>query len=304
MERFLYSHQDLGHDAGNHQSEQDRAIALLVAFYPHASALITSPDTTPPPVPELRAVFAAMTHDSDAQKQLLILEELFSRRDMGNVFQYLKTSWRMDKQQVTTVITGHERFAQITQALLPHQDTYRFPLGVLLAHYTQTTLPDAWKAQLHPHMLANVMKPSLTERIPEWYLCNASEQYLLKAMDDTAVTNVSDVLLVKHVGRLAGLCVMNATSTEGTFVRGNWYAPIETDLRQRLRDAHDSGTARLSDARGTWTVMRSVINYAGIDANDIVNQAEDCLISLPEQLPGLINYYRRGEYRREHEENY
>jgi hypothetical protein len=148
------------------------------------------------------------------------------------------------------------------------------------------------------------MKSSLTGRIPEWYLCNASEQYLLKAIDDTAVTNVNDVMLVKHVGRLAGLCAINATTPEGTFVRGNWYAPIEQDLRQRLRDAHDSGTSRLSDARGTWTLMRSVIDYAGIDASDIVNQAEDCLVSLPEHLPDPINYYRRKEFRREYEQNY
>jgi hypothetical protein len=148
MERFLYSHQDLGHESGNHQPEQNRAIALLVAFYPHVSALVTSPDTTPPPVQELRTVFAAMAHDSDAQKQLLVLEELFSRRDMGNVFQYLKTSWNMDQQQVTTLIAGHERFAQFTQALLPHQDTYRFPLAVLLSHYTTATLPIPCQTQL------------------------------------------------------------------------------------------------------------------------------------------------------------
>jgi hypothetical protein len=208
----------------------------------------------------------------------------------------------MTQGETAKTIKEHERFPQIIETLLPQQETYRFPLAVLLAHYTTATLPIPWQEKLQSQFVSEDIKASLTEHIPQWFLCGTSENYLIRAMDDEAVTDVNGIMLVKHMGRLAGLCVMNATTPQGTFIRGNWYAPIEQNMREIIRNAHDSRIASLSISGGTWTLMRTLTDYAGIPAEDIVNRAEDCLTSLPDQLPNTIDGYTRAEYRTGYEE--
>lgn len=302
MERFRFSHLDHAQEGAKSQPEQDSVAQLLV--YPHVSRLISSTDTAQPLVPELRSVVSFITKDQDAKQQLSVLNELFAQNSMNDVYRYLFTHQSMSQDEVARMIMEHRRFPQVIETFLPQQETYRFPLAAMLSHYTTATLPDHWKDLLQPRLLSESMKPSLIERIPGWFLCESSESCLIRAMDDGAVTGVNEVMLVKHVGRLAGLCVMNAASPEGSFVRGNWYAPVGENVRQQLRDAHDNGIAHLSFSGGTWTLMRSSIDYTGIDASDIINQAEDCLDSLPEHLPQSINGGTRAIYRVGYEEAY
>jgi hypothetical protein len=303
MERFPYNHPEHGDDAGRSHPEQEVPVAQLLKSYPHLSALTFHEHKLPTQLLDLTDVFAAIGKEHDAQQQLAVLEELFAEQNMGDIFRHLYQDQSLERDLVVQMLRTNEHFAHFTQALLPLQDDYPFPLAVLLSHYTQAALPAQWYQHLQPRLVPEPIKPSLTERIPEWYLCDMSEPYLIQAMDNQAVTNVNDVLLVKHVGRLAGLCVMTATSDAGTLLRGNWYAPVDKAIRQQLQNAHDSGTA-YQRMGGTWTLMRSLTSYAGIDASDIVNRAEDCLVSLPDQLPGRIENATRQHFRQTHEQDF
>lgn len=304
MERFRYSHADHGHEAAP-QPDWDTLVANLQVMYPQVAARIATPDGNlhlPAPLPEIRPVVSSIVKDVDAERQLGILDQLFAQNSIGDVYAHLFTRQGMYQEEAARLITEHERFPQVIETLLPQQGTYRFPLAVLLAHYTTATLPIPWQEKLQSQFVSEDMKASLTEHIPQWFLCGTSENYLIRAMDDEAVTDVNGIMLVKHVGRLAGLCVMNASTPQGSFIRGNWYAPIEQHIREIIRNAHDRGISSLSISGGTWTLMRSVTDYAGIPAEDIVNRAEDCLTSLPDQLPNIIDGYTRAEYRTDYEE--
>lgn len=304
MERFVYySHSNDGQEAQQPQQEQDIAQELYIP-YPQLARLISPIDKAQPAIPELREVFAALGKESDGEKQLDVLDELFAQKSMNDVYHHLLASWGMYQKEISTFIKTNEHYLQFTEALLPHQDRYRFPLAILLSHYTAATLPMPWQQQLQSRFVSEAMKPSITERIPQWSLCSSSEQYVIRAMDDSAVTDVNGIMLVKHVGRLAGLCVINATTPEGTFIRGNWYAPVEKEMREVIRNAHDYGIGHLSIDGGTWTLIRNLTDYAGIEASDIVNQAEDCLTSLPNNLSKHINGHTRAEYRTRYEESY
>lgn len=306
MERFLHSHADHGHEAAP-QPDWDTLASNLQVLYPQIAARIATSDGRPQisaPVPELRAAVSSILKDTNAEKQLGILDQLFEQNRIGDMYDHLFTRHGMTQQEAVRFITEHERFPQVIEALLPQQEAYPFPLAILLSHYTTATLPIPWQEKLQSQFVSENMKASLTERIPYWFLCGTSEKYLIQAMDDGAVTDVNGIMLVKHVGRLAGLCVMNATTPQGSFIRGNWYAPIEQNMREIIRNAHDHGIASLSISGGTWTVMRGLTEYAGVPAEDIVDRAEDCLTSLPDQLPDTINGYTREEYRGDYEEGF
>jgi hypothetical protein len=304
MERFIYySHADHGQEAERPPQEQDTAQNRYM-LYPQLTRLISPKDQAQPAIPELREVFAVIGKESDGEKQLDILDEVLAQHKMNDVYHHVLASWGMYQKELSAFIKTNEHYPRFTEALLPHQDQFRFPLAVLLSHYTTATLPMPWQKQLQSQFVSKDMRASVTEKIPQWHLCSSSEQYVIRAMDDSAVTDVNGVMLVKHVGRLAGLCVINATTPEGTFIRGNWYAPVEQQMREVIRNAHDCGIGHLSISGGTWTLIRTVTDYAGIEVSDIVNQAEDCLTSLPNHLTDRINEYTRADYRRHNQESY
>lgn len=98
-----------------------------------------------------------------------------------------------------------------------------------------------------------------------WYLCTLSEQYLEQALtNEGTVTVVNNALVVKPVGKLAGLCIQDVMGPNGEvlFKKGSWYCPVG-ECRQELLDNFGLGNAmfgvgktRITMPRSSWSLMR------------------------------------------------
>lgn len=91
---------------------------------------------------------------------------------------------------------------------------------------------------------------------PVWSLCETSEQRLMRAVEEGAVTVVEPGLAVKFVGRLTAFCFESFSTKTGTFVKNNWYSPVSTNLRSSLAINFDQGVRRIHAISGTWELMR------------------------------------------------
>jgi len=135
---------------------------------------------------------------------------------------------------------------------------------------------------------------------PDWNLCNSSEDRLQSAIENRAVVSAGSGLLVKFEGRLTALCYKSFATKRGTFLEGNWYSPVDRDLRDSLLEAHDTGDPRPDLSQGRWLLIR------GKDYRypNLISASRDIAENLPDRLAPSIEGRDRRTFRRENEESY
>jgi hypothetical protein len=96
-----------------------------------------------------------------------------------------------------------------------------------------------------------------------WYLCMASEGYLLNALEATPadVVLVDGSVLVKiNHGKLTGLCLYPLQTPTGLLLPGMWYSPVDESVRDALLESAERNetTFTTPGARGSWAIMRAM----------------------------------------------
>ncbi len=131
-----------------------------------------------------------------------------------------------------------------------------------------------------------------------WGLCEHAESYFYNAIDkwdgkNAAVVLVNGVLLVKFLGKMTALCLQTTTTRNGqTFLEGNFYSPVDEDLRKTLKEAFDSGEAKIALSRGEWAFMRPLEFHGGL-----LEEVRKFTASLQDRLPEEIDGMTRRRWR-------
>lgn len=89
-----------------------------------------------------------------------------------------------------------------------------------------------------------------------WRLCDTSEPRLSYALENQLVIIVEPGLAVKFHGRLSGLCFKSFATRGGAFIEGNWYSPVDSNLRQEITENFDIGNRRVVIPEGQWSLMK------------------------------------------------
>lgn len=183
------------------------------------------------------------TVDSSVTFDQLVSREGFSRRSLSRTF-------RSKPGQ------------QLASFLLADREKNAFQLGVYFSFVSLGNLNPDLKAKVssesHP---SSPFKLRANEKL-NWTLCSDAEPRLIEAIRDQAILPIvvegKTVMLLKFVGRLAGLCVGDFCTEDGKlFVAGNWYEPIGKKARQNLRDVFDEGLlAYVPEESMVWTLIR------------------------------------------------
>lgn len=154
------------------------------------------------------------------------------------------------------------------------------------------TLPST-ETQVREQLAQNWLNDTVIVPAPDkWYLCSMSEAYLGDAIDRGTVTVVNDALVVKPIGKLAGLCIRDVMgpSGEALFKKGYWYCPVG-ECRQDLQGNFDSsdnakminpGRTRMFLARSQWAKMKIAMPDEGQTLDDYVQAVVDAVAKLPQ----------------------
>ena len=125
-----------------------------------------------------------------------------------------------------------------------------------------------------------------------WGLCPTSEEYFDKALHDQSVVIVQPGLAVKFIGRLTAYCYANFSTSGGTFIKNNWYSPVNPELRSSLEDCFDAGIRNFTIDSGVWGLMRAYKQH-----NPFAPKLEGLIKGIPTNLQSLADSDSWNEYR-------
>lgn len=182
--------------------------------------------------------------------------------------------------------------ARLEQAVLEENS---YELGLLAADFTAETLPSSlWKA-IKPtdgrHLAYTVAKSR-----GSWLLCNEAENRMREAIDMPFVTVIGESLMQKAIGKRAALCFESLTTSKGTFVAGNWYAPANQELISAIDHNFDhDGATRLHIPQGDWVLLRQLKPTDTILLELVREVAPNLKLTLPEMFGRLTRHFVRGD---------
>jgi hypothetical protein len=134
-----------------------------------------------------------------------------------------------------------------------------------------------------------------------WWLCDMSEKYLEDSFQaGDSVTIINGSLVVKPIGKLAGLCIEDVVGSDGKvlFKKGNWYCPVG-ECRDAINSnfgqgipATETGKTRLNLEQSEWCLMRPAK-----PATD--EELEKYLASIRTKISTLPTTFQVRKYRNE-----
>lgn len=247
--------------------------------------------------------------DSTGQERAGLIRALFSSSS-STAFTSNVENTGLKLDQLPDLILNDGMFVLIS-AMLEHPDKYKMQLGIILSQLNYDQMPDELKAKLKPHMLG--LDFSIKTSHGAWFLCDKAEPRLKQSIQEGAVMAIGDkdnpYLLVKFIGKLSALCLQDVIMQDGkVFVKGNWYSPTDNETRDSLKVAFDAGQGRVNLQKGSWALMRSIRPRDGKTAEELVNEALQVAIDIPDVYPCkkiIIDgtpIVERGDYRRHYNE--
>lgn len=115
-----------------------------------------------------------------------------------------------------------------------------------------------------------------------WCLCSEAEPLLAKSIRLDAVLLVNDSLLMKFVGKPSALCIRSYSTRQGTtFVKGNWYAPVDYLTRVKLNQSFDNSLTRVDIPNGEWALMRAIGPHRDKKPMEILSVIENYCQTMP-----------------------
>ena len=154
-----------------------------------------------------------------------------------------------------------------------------------------------------------------------WFLCGAAEERLQRAMESGAVIVVNEFLLMKFIGKLSALCVKDMNMGTTKFKKGFWYAPLDTELREQVRNDFDAGHKKVTYKSGKWVQIRKIegSNFGNIpwdtpefiekilehrNSRTFMKKTVHYVKNSGNKLPDSINDMTREDFRKRNHENH
>lgn len=191
----------------------------------------------------------------------------------------------------------HKFMYQLVQILASEPDRYRFQIGAMMTNMDAKRFPPGSLDQLNAIETQNEMSVRIGNK--HWSLCDSSEKRMNKSSKKDAVVVVNGLMLVKFKGIMTGLCLHSFTTRIGRmFVEGNWYSPVESDLRRSIRSAFDEGRSEISSWYGEWALMRAMKERSVMSPEVQLEKYRRYTEELPDQLPKRIGRRKRKAWRK------
>ena len=182
---------------------------------------------------------------------------------------------------------------QLLTRMLLNINRYRFPLAVIVANTPYPNLPERFTEELRPQI-----QPGSLLRVeglhPKWALCYEAGKKLQTAIDNgIAIKQEEGTLLIKPApGRVTALCLKTFSTQNATFVEGNWYSPVDKEIREKIRECYIQGNTKIDIQQGIWTPMRAVLQ----SEEQVFNAAKQAVTNLPERMPYMVRGMSRRDY--------
>ncbi|MBP9781513.1 hypothetical protein KBC89_02555, partial [Candidatus Woesebacteria bacterium] len=238
-----------------------------------------------------------LARDTMANTRLAVLEKILNAVSADNLqLEDVLLRQNLSLNQIPDILSNSV-VTMLIEIMADDPDKYKFQLGVLLSQVTIDKLPETLIAKLKP-VIAN-LELQIRVGYETWWLCGESEPRLIESIRDRAAVLVDGFILIKFTGKFSGLCVQTTTLANGqSFIEGNWYSPIG-GLRDQIKQEFDSGNSKIAVSTGEWAMIRPVANDGrnGFTANEVLEQAQAYVASMPDSLPDRIRGQQRREYR-------
>lgn len=231
--------------------------------------------------------------DGEGNKRLLLLREIFSKvssSDLGAVL----TQAHIRLSELPQILND-QTIIHLVEFMLDDPERYKFQLGSILSQIPLANIPKNLQTRLLSATSDSEFKVKMYNG--GWWLCSSAEPRLARSVTNQAVVLVNSNFLVKFDGKFSAVCLETVSNAQGTFVAGNWYSPTDTELKLALRDAFDSGIARINLAKGEWTLMRPLAEYDHELPDEMLTRLKDFADQLPDSLPPTIDGVSRKQYR-------
>lgn len=176
-----------------------------------------------------------------------------------------------------------------------------FARGVALHAYGARDIPEYMKNYFNIQSREDLkIKPVVGET--HWTLCSTSEQRMNEAIDHKT-TLLASGLMIKLRGRITAICYETFSTSNGTFVKGNFYSP-DNPTQEYLKESFLNGASYPSLPEGSWNLIRSV-NEANTGGDlvmlNVIRRAKRMNSRIPESP---ADYKTRMEYIEKRKENY
>jgi hypothetical protein len=244
------------------------------------------------------AIDHSLDHDALMPKRLAILDAIID----SAASRQLNLGRVLERNQITLNqlpdILSDSVIISLIDFMASSPERYKFQLGVLLSQIPFNQLSEPLAQKLQP-VLTN-LEFQIKVGNEQWWLCGEAEPRFLRCIQSGALVLVNDALLVKFEGKFTALCVKNMRMPNGqTFIEGNMYSPVGSELKKLIQSNFDNGNAKPNLQSGEWAMIRGLNNdsNSGLSAAEILNQAKQYAANMPDQLPDTIGGIPRRQFR-------
>lgn len=137
-----------------------------------------------------------------------------------------------------------------------------FLTGLILSTTPYEDIPDEVRERLGVKQTSKSFKVAVSASLTN---CSTSENLFDHCLDTRRLVLVNGFLLVKEEGYKTGLCIQTTATSGGTFYRGSWYTPHDTETKKTVRDTLASDCPRVEVQEGTWIYIRDTSKYLSAD---------------------------------------
>lgn len=204
----------------------------------------------------------------------------------------LMMQYRLSKAEFEDGLRGAVRENPgIVSDLLGNPEENRYRLGLVAGLMGS----DPSIRQVFKPIVQEGVSLRVTSSHSDWLLCPDAEDYMKKALKRDALVLVNGSILMKTVGKFTGLCVGSFSTSQATFLEGNWYSPVDQESRDAVRQGFDRGDARVDLTEGAWVLLRSV--FEDKSGQEVLARSKQKAKDLPRRLPSLIRGIPRKQFR-------
>lgn len=190
----------------------------------------------------------------------------------------------------------------IAKLISTDADRFKLQLGIMLPILTDQgiNILDNDEELLHDNSHLRV-----SPNHKDWYLCYQAEERLCNSIENNSVIVVNDFLALKLEGRTAALATESVVTQSGhTFVKGNFYAPIEPESRKYLKNKFIEGKSKVFMPTGDWTIIRAVVSDSDIPERWLMREVSNYVNHPPKTLAERVSGLSRRAFINKRAETY
>lgn len=200
---------------------------------------------------------------------------------------------RLVNDMLPLVVTNPTTRDKMLEEFAEEPDIFAFQLGVIAGYYSCRTIPSSLEKIITPKSQEGICLEATIDH--EKDNCFGSELYMQYALGSPVGTIlVNRGLLVKYNGYLTGLCIDSFATETSTFVKGNWYSPLDKTTRIQLVTDQAKGRGVVEVHSGTWGLIRAATDTNR--AKDVMLEAQERLTSQKAELPQTLEQRLRYQH--------